>query len=97
MTMVGLWFWEPMRAADWGWMLALCISGAAGHWCMIRSYELAEASVVQPFSYFHLVFGAALGILIFGEALKLNVAVGVVIVIGAGLFTLIRSGKAPTH
>ena len=27
-----------------------------GHWLLIKCYELAEASVLQPFAYFHLVF-----------------------------------------
>ena len=37
-----------------------------------------------------LVFAAAVGIAVFGEALELNVAFGAAIVVGAGLFTLWR-------
>lgn len=90
LTMVGVWFWEPMSAHDWGWMALLCVTGALGHWLLIRCYEVAEASAVQPFAYFQLVFGASLGILVFGESLRPNVAMGVVIIVGAGLFTLWR-------
>ncbi len=89
-TLVGVWFWEPMTAPDWGWMGALCITGAAGHWLLIRCYEVAEASAVQPFAYFQLVFAAALGLFVFGETLRSNVAMGVAIIVGAGLFTLWR-------
>ena len=77
-----------------GWMLALCITGATGHWFLIRSYELAEASSLQPFAYFQLIFGALFGILIFNEVLRLNVAVGAAIVICAGLFTFVRARRA---
>ena len=90
MTCVGLWFWEPMSPADWVWMSALCITGVLGHWLLIRCYEVAEASAVQPFAYAQLVFAAAVGILVFGEDLRLNVITGVVIIVGAGLFTLWR-------
>ncbi|WP_227270811.1 DMT family transporter [Roseobacter weihaiensis] len=90
LTMVGVWFWEPMSAPDWGWMALLCVTGALGHWLLIRCYEVAEASAVQPFAYFQLVFGASLGILVFGETLRPNVAMGVVIIVSAGLFTLWR-------
>lgn len=90
MTTVGLWFWEPMSAGDWGWMAMLCMTGVSGHWLLIRCYEVAEASAVQPFAYFQLVFAAAVGITVFGETLHANVAIGAAIVVGAGLFTLWR-------
>ena len=91
MTAVGIWFWQPMSAPDWGWMAVLCVSGALGHWLLIRCYELAEASAVQPFAYLQLVFVSILGILVFGETLRANVVIGAVIVVAAGLFTLKRT------
>ncbi|MEM1429453.1 MAG: DMT family transporter [Pseudomonadota bacterium] len=90
MTAIGIWFWEPMTGRDWLWMGALCITGAGGHWLLIRTYEVAEASAVQPFAYFQLVFAASLGMTVFGETLEPNVAIGAAIVISAGLFTLWR-------
>ena len=89
-TMVGVWFWEPMTKPDWTWMGVLCVTGALGHWLLIRCYAVAEASAVQPFAYFQLIFSAALGLLVFGETLRSNVAFGVAIIVGAGLFTLWR-------
>jgi drug/metabolite transporter (DMT)-like permease len=93
MTGPGLWFWEPMSLGDWGWMAALCVSGAAGHYTLIKCYELAEASAVQPFAYFQLVFASAVGLTVFGETLEPNVAIGAAIVVGAGLFTLWRERR----
>ncbi|WP_299722393.1 DMT family transporter [uncultured Tateyamaria sp.] len=90
MTAVGLWFWEPMTGRDWLLMGALCLTGSLGHWLLIRCYEVAEASAVQPFAYFQMVFAASVGILIFGEALQINVLIGAGIVVAAGLFTLWR-------
>ncbi|MEM9970656.1 MAG: DMT family transporter [Pseudomonadota bacterium] len=90
MTGVGVWFWQPMSADDWVWMGALCLTGAGGHWLLIKCYELAEASAVQPFAYFQLVFASAIGLLVFGETLEGAVVVGGAIIVAAGVFTLLR-------
>jgi len=89
-TMMGIWYWEPMSGTDWVWMCVLCVSGAFGHWLLIKSYEVAEASVLQPFAYLQLVFVAFIGLTVFGEELQSHVALGTLVVIGAGLFTLWR-------
>ena len=90
MTLIGVWYWEPMTGVDWLWMALLCMTGASGHWLLIRCYEVAEASAVQPFAYFQLVFASLLGIAVFGETIRPNVALGVAIIVAAGLFTLWR-------
>ncbi len=90
MTAVGVWFWEPMSATDWVWMAALCVTGAAGHFTLIKCYEVAEASSVQPFAYLQLAFVSVIGISVFGESIRMNVAVGTALIVCAGLFTLWR-------
>jgi drug/metabolite transporter (DMT)-like permease len=90
MTAAGIWFLEPMAVADWGLMAILCCTGVLGHYLLIRAYEVAEASAVQPFAYLQLVFASTLGIVAFDESLSANVALGAGIVVGAGLFTLWR-------
>ena len=58
---------------------------------LIKCYEVAEASAVQPFAYLQLVFGAFIGIGVFGEVLRTNVLIGAVLVVAAGVFTLLRA------
>ncbi len=91
MTCVGIWFWEPMTPPDWAWMALLCVTGATGHFLLIKTYEVAEASAVQPFAYLQLVFASLLGLIVFGESLATNVLIGGAIVVSAGLFTLWRA------
>ncbi len=91
MTLIGVWFWEPMAPGDWLWMGLLCMTASFSHFLLIRAYEVAEASAVQPFAYLQLPFATALGVLVFGEALRLNVLVGAGVVVAAGLFTLWRA------
>ncbi|GGH33796.1 Permease of the drug/metabolite transporter (DMT) superfamily [Cribrihabitans marinus] len=90
MTAIGLWFWEPMSQGDWIWMALLCVTGASGHWLLIKCYETAEAGAVQPFAYFHLLWTTILGISLFGEDLRLAVILGTTLIVSAGLFTLWR-------
>lgn len=94
---IGVWHWQPMATADWGWMALLCLTAALAHWLLIRAYEVAEASAIQPFAYLQLVFVTVIGLSVFGETLRSNVALGAAIVVLAGLFTLWRAqqSKAP--
>ena len=93
-TLIGIFFWEPMLTQDWFWMGLLCVTGAFGHFLLIKCYEVAEANGVQPFAYLQLVFGSALAMIVFGETLKYTTAIGSSIVITAGLYTLWRERKA---
>ncbi|MEO0944776.1 MAG: DMT family transporter, partial [Pseudomonadota bacterium] len=93
MTAVGLPNWEAMDRADALWMATLCATGVLGHWMLIRCYELAEASAVQPFAFFHQVFAAALGIVVFAEVLRINVAIGASVILAAGIFALWRAHR----
>ncbi|MTH58853.1 EamA family transporter [Paracoccus litorisediminis] len=90
-TPFGLREWQPIAAWDLPWLLLLCLGAAAGHMLLIKAYEMAEASALQPFSYTQLVWVSIFGVLIFGETLAPNVALGGLIVVGAGLFTWWRS------
>lgn len=94
MTLAGIWFWEPMTGPDWAWMATLCVTGALGHYLLIRCYEVAEASAVQPFSFLQIVFASAVGIWVFGEVLRWNVALGAAIIVAAGIFALLRERRA---
>ena len=90
MTAIGIWFWEPMIPLDWAMMAMLCVTGATGHYLLIKCYDVAEASAVQPFAYLQLPFAASLGIVIFRESIRSNVVIGAGLIVGAGLFTLWR-------
>ena len=93
-TSIGVWHWEPMIGTDWAWMGLLCLTSASSHYLLIRAYEVAEASAIQPFAYLQLVFASFIGITLFNEILRPNVAIGAVIVVCAGLFTLWRARVA---
>jgi len=90
MTPFGLMHWTWMTPGDWAWMELLCCTAALSHWLLIKSLAVAEASDVQPFAYLQIVWASAIGLFVFGETLRVNVAIGAGIVVAAGIFTLWR-------
>ena len=90
MTLIGPFFWEPMSGGDWIWMGTLCLTGVLGHYLLIKVYEVAEASAVQPFAYLQLVFVSMIGLTVFQEELKLPTALGAGLIVAAGVYTLWR-------
>ena len=93
MTVISFFIWEPIPQKDLLWLLTMCILSSSSHFLMVKTLQVAEASVIQPFSYLQLVFGSIIGVTIFSESIDLMIIVGVTIVIGSGLFTTWREYK----
>ena len=94
-TVIGLPNWEPMTGPDWVWMIVYAVLALLGNWFLIRCYEVAEASSVQPFAYLQIVLVSLVGIVVYGEVLRMPVLIGGAIVVAAGLFALMQArGKA---
>jgi drug/metabolite transporter (DMT)-like permease len=61
---------------------------------IIRAYVRAPAIVVAPMQYSQIIWAAALGALIFGEAMDGPMILGIGVIVGAGLFHLWKAGQA---
>ena len=93
MSLISFFIWDDILKEDYLWLLIMCVLSAGSHFMMVKTLQVAEASVVQPFSYLQLVFGSIIGVTIFSESIDLMIIVGSVIVIGSGLFTTWREYK----
>ena len=93
MSIISLFIWDDILKEDYLWLLLMCVLSAVSHFMMVKTLQVAEASVVQPFSYLQLVFGSIIGVTIFSESIDLMIIVGSLIVIGSGLFTTWREYK----
>ena len=71
-------------------MAALCLTGIGGHFLLIKAYDATEASTVQPFAYFQLVFASAFGRSAFRDIIDNYIVLSASIVVGAGLFSFRR-------
>lgn len=90
-TLIGPFYWDPMVGTDWWWMLALCITAALGHFMLIQALTLVEASVIQPFNYFQLVFAALIGVLVFQDSIDAMTIAGCALIVSAGMFAIRRA------
>jgi drug/metabolite transporter (DMT)-like permease len=90
MTLIGPWFWSAMTPVEIAMMATLCATGMIGHYLLIRAFEAAEASAIQPYAYFQTVFSSISGVLVFGEIVPVSTILGAAIVIGAGVFAFWR-------
>ncbi len=82
--------WAPVSG-----FAALMIAGAAlmiigGYLCSIMVMRVGEISFVATFRYSSLVWALALGWFVFGDWPKLQTLLGAAIVIGSGIFMLLR-------
>lgn len=92
MSCVGPFFWESPDADGWMWLAIVSASSMLGHYLLIQALRFAEASAIQPLIYVQLLVATTVGIVAFDEALDVATAVGAVMVVAAGLFTL-RAGR----
>ena len=58
--------------------------------CVNRSLKLAPASTVVPYQYTLILWAVVLGYLVFGDVPSLPMALGAIIIIGAGLYIFLR-------
>ena len=91
MSIIGPFFWEPIFFKDWTLMALLCILSTAGHFLLIKAYENAEASVLQPFTYFQLFFASIIGIYIFNDKVTMSIFLAGSIVVASGIFAAWRN------
>lgn len=88
-------FWQgtPYESPDVTSAIALAgavLAGAFAYASLMRAMRTGEVSAVTPFRYFRLLFGVALGVLIFDESLSLSMIIGSCLIVGAGLTILWR-------
>jgi drug/metabolite transporter (DMT)-like permease len=86
--------WQAIVASDWAVILGLGLSGAVGQFFVTRAFVLAPASVIAPFDYTALLWGAMFDWLIWSARAPLATVVGAVLIVGSGLYVMLRAHRA---
>ncbi len=81
-------FWVWTQPADIEWLLLILMSllGVLAQSCFIRGYSAGQATALAPLEYTRLLFTAAAGYLIFGDAPGAWTMGGAAIIIGASIY-----------
>ena len=72
--------------ADTGLFMVAGLLVTLAHWLIVRSFQLAEASLVGPLRYLAIVYAAVLGFLVFDEIPEVMQALGAIVVVTSGLY-----------
>jgi drug/metabolite transporter (DMT)-like permease len=86
--------WAVPTPRDLLLMASTGIVATVGSWCLSNAYRVAAANLVAPFEYSAITWAVAWGFLVWGEVPGPAVALGVAMIVGAGLFVL-RAGRGP--
>ena len=90
MTGIGLPHWQAVSSLDWVFLITYGLISVLSNWLLQKTYEVAEASAVQPFAYLQIVFVSVIGIVVYNEVLLPQVVTGAMIVVLAGLYALFQ-------
>lgn len=82
------WVWPT--PAQLAMLVGAGIAGGIGQILLTESYRHADVSVVAPFEYTSLLLSIVVGYVIFGDVPTLEMLVGAVIVVGAGIYIIYR-------
>jgi len=82
--------WQPLSTVQWELMVVMGTAGAVGHYLLIKAFHMAEASLLAPFFYFHVVAAIFWGFLVFGDVPSLWTFLGTTIIIGSGVYVWYR-------
>ncbi|WP_425284673.1 DMT family transporter [Mesorhizobium qingshengii] len=85
--------WQALTPLQAALLVAAGFCGGLGQILMTAAYRHAEASVVAPFEYTSMILGVAVGYLVFGDIATLNMLVGGLIVVAAGIFIIWRERR----
>ncbi len=75
---------------QWGLLAGYGLLAGLAAICMMYATRLAPVSVVAPTQYSQMLWAIAFGYLLFHDHLDWPMGVGIALILGAGLFTLIR-------
>ncbi len=78
-------FYKPIQLSDLHFLILLCTFSLVGHFLLTNAYRHAEASVLQPFSYFHLFFASIIGIIFFQDPLTISTIAGGGLIVFGGI------------
>ncbi len=81
---------------DWQTLLMMALAGfcgGLGQILLTQSYRHAEVSTIAPFEYTSIVLGILIGYFIFGDVPTWTMLTGTAIVVGAGLFVILREHR----
>lgn len=77
-------------APEWGFLALASLCAVGGYAALVLATRTGDVAVTTPLRYSRLVFAMAIGVLVFGERPDVATLIGSALIVGAGLYTLMR-------
>lgn len=85
--------WRMPTLLQWATFVACGILGSAGHYCLTRSYRVADISATQSVKFLDLVWASLLGWLVFGDRLSQSTLIGGMVICAATIWIAHRESR----
>ena len=86
-------YWVTPDAPAWTLMVVLGLLGVIGHFSLIKSFEVAPAATVIPYTYTNLIWATVVGFVLFGDLPDLGTVIGAGVIVGSGLYIFHRERR----
>ncbi len=86
--------YKPMPVAHLGLLAVISVFAWVASRAIIAAYSAGEAVIVAPMQYSQILWATAYGALFFDEFPDLGTAVGATIIIGSGLYIVLREARS---
>ncbi|MDP6787843.1 MAG: DMT family transporter [Rhodospirillales bacterium] len=90
-------YWVTPDASAWILMVVLGLLGMASHFSLIKSFEVATAATVIPYTYTNLIWATVVGFVVFGDLPDRWTVIGAGVIVAGGLYIFHREhhGRRP--
>lgn len=88
--------YKPMPIEHLGMLAIISIMAWTAGRIIISAYQTGEAAIVAPMQYSQILWATVFGLLFFGETTDLYTAVGASIIIGSGIYIVLRESRGGT-
>ncbi len=81
--------WRPVPPSDWGWLIAIGLTGALGQMWLTDAFRRAPPSVVGPFEYTSILWAFGIDWAFWSASPSLSLIAGACIVIASGIVVIV--------
>ena len=71
-------------------LFTISVLGSVGLLVLMGAYRVADPAVISPYEYSLLIWMVLLGYLVWGDVPSFNIAIGMVLIVGAGIYIFYR-------
>ena len=85
--------WQAPTALQWGGFVLCGFLGSLGHFCLTRSFRIADISSTQSVKFLDLVWASVIGWMMFGDVPSQSTLIGGVVICASTIWIATRESR----